>query len=165
MTRYCDAVHAHKAELVKHGRGNDPYVFGLHHIAFICKDKDDFERYVDNPMLKWYAATGGRINMADWAEEGIEPVMPLDWHYAFDMRPAAMTRAEVDAVVSRVPAEMVRKTFFYGTPDDIAKEIIPYAKAGANLNLIADISPLMVETDPFHNIEQMAEVCRLVKAG
>ena len=162
---YSEALREHTTELNKLGRDTTNYVTGLHHIAFICKDKDDFEQYVDNPLLKWYAATGGRLHMQDWAKEGIESVMPLDWRYNFDMRPAGMTRAEVDAVVNRVPAEMVRKTFFYGTPDDIAKEIIPYAKAGANLNLIADVSPLMVETDPFHNIEQLAEVCRLVKAG
>jgi phthiodiolone/phenolphthiodiolone dimycocerosates ketoreductase len=163
--KYAEAVRDHKAELAKHGRDSDPYIFGLHHIVFICKNRDDFEQYVDNPMLKWYAATGGRINMADWADEGIASVMPLDWHYAFDMRPAAMSRREVDAIVARVTPEMVRKTFFYGTPADIAAEIIPYAKAGANLNLLADISPLMVVTDPFHNIEQLAEVCRLVKAA
>lgn len=162
---YAAALAEHKTELVKAGRDVGSYVTGLHHIAFICKSKDDFEQYVDNPMLKWYAATGGRLHMGDWAKEGIESVMPLDWRYNFDMRPAELSRAEVEAVTSRVPAEMVRKTFFYGTPDDIAKEIIPYAKAGCKLNLIADISPLMVETDPFYNIEQMAEVCRLVKVG
>ncbi len=163
--KYAEAIRHHKGEMAKAGRANDPYVYGLHHIAFICKSKDDFEQYVDNPLLKWYAATGGRINMADWAEEGIDSVMPLDWHYAFDMCPAGMTRAQVDAVISRVTPEMVRKTYFYGSPEDIAREIIPYAKAGSNLNLIADLAPLMVETDPFSNIEQMAEVCRLVKEG
>ncbi|MET0657107.1 MAG: LLM class flavin-dependent oxidoreductase, partial [Steroidobacteraceae bacterium] len=162
---YGAAVRNYKTELAKVGRSSDSYVFGLHHIAFICKSKDDFERFVDNPLLKWYAATGGRLHIGDWAKEGLESVMPLDWRYNFDMRPASLTREEVDAVISRVPAEMVRKTFFYGTPADIAAEIIPYVKQGCNLNLIADLSPLMVETDPFHNIEQMAEVCRLIKAA
>jgi hypothetical protein len=40
----------------------DEFIFGLHHILFICEDEDDFERHVDNPLVKWYAATGGRIN-------------------------------------------------------------------------------------------------------
>ena len=90
-----EALAEHKTELIKAGRGVDNYVTGLHHIAFICKSKDDFEQYVDNPMLKWYAATGGRLHMQDWAREGLESVMPLDWRYNFDMRPAGMTRAEV----------------------------------------------------------------------
>ena len=129
------------------------------------KSKDDFEQYVDNPMLRWWAATGGRFKMSDWAEEGIEPAFPLDWHYAFDMRPSPMSRAEVDAIVAKVTPEMVRKSFFYGSPEDIAAEIIPFVKQGSNLNLIADLSPLMMEIDPFDNIKKLAEVCRLVKAG
>jgi phthiodiolone/phenolphthiodiolone dimycocerosates ketoreductase len=63
-----------------------------------------------------------------------------------------------------VPAEMVRKTFFYGTPEDIAAEIIPFVKAGSQLNLVADLSPLMIPVDPIENARQMAEVCRIVKA-
>jgi phthiodiolone/phenolphthiodiolone dimycocerosates ketoreductase len=163
--KYGAAMREHKAQLIAAGRDPATYTYGLHHIIFLCKSKDDFERYVDNPLVRWYAATGGRINMNDWAAEGIESVMPLDWHYAFDMCPAGLSRAEVDAVVRRTPREMVRKTFFYGSPADIAADIIPFAKQGATLNLLADISPLMVETDPFENIAQMAEVCRLVKQG
>ncbi|HKY90563.1 MAG TPA: LLM class flavin-dependent oxidoreductase [Nevskiaceae bacterium] len=162
--KYAETVRSIRQQLKDIGRGNDPYTFGLHHIVFLCRSKDDFEQYVDHPLLKWYAATGGRINMNDWAPEGIEPVMPLDWHYAFDMRPSGMTRAQVDEVISKVKPEMVRKTFFYGSPADIAEQVRPYVKAGATLNLLADLSPLMVPTDPVAAIEQMAELCRLVKA-
>lgn len=161
--QYGEAVRSHRAALSERGRGDEPYTYGLHHIAFLCKDRADFEQYVDNPLVKWYAATGGRLNMADWAEEGIESVMPLDWHYAFHMKPSAMSRSEVMAVVDKVTPEMVRKTFFYGSPRDIAEQVIPYARQGANLNMVADLSPLMVETDPFESITQMADMCRIVK--
>lgn len=163
--KYGEQVQTLKQGLRDLGRDPESYTFGLHHIVFLCKNKSEFERYIDNPLLKWYAATGGRLNMRDWEPEGIEPVMPLDWHYAFDMRPNSMTRAEIDELVAKVPAEMVRKTYFYGSPADIAAQIRPYVKAGATLNLIADLSPLMVPTDPMQSIEQLAEVCRLVKAA
>jgi phthiodiolone/phenolphthiodiolone dimycocerosates ketoreductase len=162
--KYGEAVRGLKQTLREAGRDAENYTFGLHHIVFLCKNKDQFERYIDNPLLKWYAATGGRLNMRDWEPEGIEPVMPLDWHYAFDMKPAGMSRAEIDAVVSKVTPEMVRKTYFHGSPADIAAQIKPYVRQGATLNLIADLSPLMIPTDPLASIEQLAEVCRLVKA-
>lgn len=160
---YGATVRAHRQTLAEIGRGEEPFSFGLHHIAFICEDKEDFERHIDNPLVRWYAATGGRINQADWAKEGIEPVMPLDWHYAFKMLPGSMSREEILAICNRVTPEMVRKTFFYGTPDEIAAEIRPFAEQGADRHLIADVSGLIVETDPDAAIEKLAEVCRLVK--
>ena len=163
--KYGETVCEIKKMRAANGLGDVPFHFGLQYIVFMCKSKDDFEQYVDNPMLRWWAATGGRFKMTDWAEEGIEPAFPLDWHYAFDMRPSPMSRAEVDAIVAKVTPEMVRKSFFYGSPEDIAAEIIPFVKQGSNLNLIADLSPLMMEIDPFDNIKKLAEVCRLVKAG
>jgi phthiodiolone/phenolphthiodiolone dimycocerosates ketoreductase len=163
--RYAEVVTGHKRTLEQLGRDPDQFSFGLHHILFICKDKDDFERHVDNPLVKWYAATGGRINMADWEPEGIEPVMPLDWHYAFKMLPGSMTKQELLAITDRVPPEMVRKTFFYGTPEEVAAQIIPFVEAGADRHLVADVSGLIVETDPVQAIQQLGEICRLVKAA
>src|SRR5262249_1991735 len=68
--KYAEVVKGHRKTLEELGRGDDDFSFGLHHIAFICEDKDDFERHVDNPLVKWYAATGGRINQNDWDSEG-----------------------------------------------------------------------------------------------
>ena len=161
--KFAEVVQGHKRTLEQLGRDPDQFSFGLHHILFICQDKDDFERHVDNPLVKWYAATGGRINMADWAPEGIEPVMPLDWHYAFKMLPGSMSKEELLAITDRVPPEMVRKTFFYGTPEEVAAEIKPFVEAGADRHLVADVSGLIVETDPVHAIKQLGEICRLVK--
>ncbi|HEX3612707.1 MAG TPA: LLM class flavin-dependent oxidoreductase [Sporichthyaceae bacterium] len=161
--RYGAAVADWKRQLQALGRSAEEFTFALHHITFILADKDEFEQYVDNPLLKWYAATGGRIKMADWAPEGIESVMPLDWHYALHMKPNSIPFPEIQEIISRVSPEMVRKTFFHGTPADIAAEIKPFVKAGANLNLIADLAPLLMPVDPAQTIEASAEICRLVK--
>jgi len=161
--QYGDTVRGMRGKLEEYGRGDDEFTFGLHHIIFLCEDRDDFEQYIGNPLLRWYAATGGRINQADWDSEGIEPVLPRDWHYAFHMKPAGMSRAEIDEIIERVPDEMVRKTFYYGTPEDIAAQIRPYVAEGAELNLIADLSPLMVPIEPKVWLERYTEVCRLVK--
>jgi phthiodiolone/phenolphthiodiolone dimycocerosates ketoreductase len=163
--KYAEAVTGHKKTLEELGRGDDDFSFGLHHIVFICEDKDDFERHVDNPLVKWYSATGGRINQRDWGPEGIKPVMPEDWHYAFDMLPGSMTKEEILEITDQVEPEMVRKTFFYGTPEEVAAEIRPYVEAGADRHLIADVSGLIVETDPIGAIKQLGDICRLVKEG
>jgi phthiodiolone/phenolphthiodiolone dimycocerosates ketoreductase len=161
--QYGEAVRGHRRTLEELDRDPQEFSFGLHHIVFICEDKDDFERHVDNPLVKWYAATGGRINQNGWDAEGIEPVMPRDWHYAFDMLPGSMTKSEILAITDRVPPEMVRKTFFYGTPEEVAAEIRPYVEQGADRHLVADVSGLIIETDPVGAIRQMGEICRLIK--
>lgn len=91
--------------------------------------------------------------------------MPRDWHYAFHMNPNSMSKDEVADIIGRVTPDMVRKTFFHGTPEDIAAEIRPYVQQGATLNLIADLAPLLVPTDPQATVETSAEICRLVKQG
>jgi len=161
---YGKVIEGHRQKLKELGRGDDTFHFGLHHITFITKDKDDFEQYVDNPLVKWYAATGGRINQNDWAPEGVDPVMPLDWHYALHMKPNSMTPGELKAVTDRVTPEMVRKTFFYGTPDEIAAEIKPFVDNGANISLVADFAPMLMPVVPEEIIEASAEICRLIKA-
>lgn len=162
---YGDAVQGHRKTLGQLGRDPDDFTFALHHVIFIVGEDDDFERYVDNPMLKWYAATGGRFEQNDWRAYGIEPAFPDDWHYAWKMKPNSMTLDEVYEILDRVPADMVRKTFLHGTPKQIAEQIRPYAQRGCNLNLIADLAPLLVPTEPNVTIKQSSEICRLVKEG
>ena len=113
--------------------------------------------------MRWYAATGGRIDQRDWEPEGIEPVMPVDWHYAFDMIPGSMSREEILAITDRVTPEMVRRTFFHGTPEEIAAEIRPFVEQGADRHLIADVSGLIVETDPAGAIRRLGDICRLLE--
>lgn len=161
--RYAETVVEHRSALKKLGRDPDEFTFALHHVIFIVGDGDDFERYVDNPMLKWYAATGGRFDQKDWRTYGLEPPFPDDWHYAWKMKPNSMTLEQVYEILDRVPAEMVRKTFLHGTPKQIAEQIRPYGDAGCNLHLIADLAPLLVPTEPETTIRQSSEICRLVK--
>jgi phthiodiolone/phenolphthiodiolone dimycocerosates ketoreductase len=161
--KYASVLGDHRKTLASLGRDPEDFTFALHHIVFVLENKDEFEQYIDNPLLKWYAATGGRINQNDWDPEGLEPVMPRDWHYAFHMKPNSLTLDQIMDVVDRTPPDLVRKTYFHGTPADIAEEIRPFVAAGANLHLIADIAPLLVATEPEKTIERSAEICRLVK--
>jgi phthiodiolone/phenolphthiodiolone dimycocerosates ketoreductase len=161
---YGEMVRGYKASLAELGRGDDPFSFTLIHMLFLCKDADEFDKYVDNPLLKFFAATAGRLNMNDWDREGIEPVMPRDWHYAFKMLPGSMTKAEILDITDRVTPEMVRKTFHYGAPADIAAKIRPFSEHGGDRHLLADMSSLLMAKDPLEPVEGMIEVCRLVKA-
>jgi phthiodiolone/phenolphthiodiolone dimycocerosates ketoreductase len=151
------------AAIESHGRDKSRFKFGLYHVMFLCDDHKEFLDNLDHPLLKWYAATGGRINQRDWAKEGMKSVLPEDWHYAFDMVPAGMTRAEVDAINDQVTPEMVKKAFVWGTPAEVAAHLNEYSANGCNYHVLADIAPAMVPTDPERVLDRYIEVCRLLK--
>jgi phthiodiolone/phenolphthiodiolone dimycocerosates ketoreductase len=50
--KYAALVQSHGQTLKELGRADDTFHFALHHIAFITKGKDEFEQYVDNPLVK-----------------------------------------------------------------------------------------------------------------
>ena len=160
---YGEVVKGYRKDLENLGRDPEDFSFALHHVVFLTDDEEEFERACHNPLAKWYAATGGRFNQAHWKDEGLEPPLPLDYHYAFDMIPGSMSKQEILEICDRVPPEMVAKTFFHGTPEQIAAEIRPYVDAGADRHLVADVSALVIETDPMGAIRQLGEICKLIK--
>jgi phthiodiolone/phenolphthiodiolone dimycocerosates ketoreductase len=157
-------VATQKRGLEQIGRDPDAFEFGAIHMLFVCESADAFEQYVDNPLLKFFAATAGRLDMSKWEREGIESVMPLDWHYAFKMLSGSYTRDEVYAITDKVTPQMVRKTYHIGNPAEIAAKIRPFTDAGATRHAFADVSALLGIKDPGAAVEGMIEVSRLVKA-
>jgi phthiodiolone/phenolphthiodiolone dimycocerosates ketoreductase len=144
-------------------RDPDNFTLGLYHVMFLCGDRQQYLDNLDHPLLKWYAATGGRIDQHNWAKEGIEPVLPVNWHYALHMKPAGMTREEVDEIIDQVKPEMVEKAFVAGTPEEVADLLRRYSDGGCGYHLLADIAPAMVPTDPGKVAERYLELCRLIK--
>jgi phthiodiolone/phenolphthiodiolone dimycocerosates ketoreductase len=139
------------------------FTLGLYHVMFLCDDRQQYLDNLDHPLLKWYAATGGRIDQHNWAKEGIEPVLPEDWHYALHMLPAGMSREEVDEIIDQVKPEMVEKSFVAGTPAQVAELLRAYSDNGCGYHLLADIAPAMIPTDPERVIARYIELCRLIK--
>ena len=162
---YEKAVSEHKRKLAEYGRADDRFSFSLIHQVFVCEDEDEFEKYADNPLLKFFAATAGRLNMNDWDREGIEPVMPRDWHYAFKMLSGSYSKEEVLDIVNRTTPEMVRKSLHVGSPEQIAAKMRPFTAAGADRHLMSDLSSLLIAQDPSKIVASMIEVSRLVKEG
>jgi phthiodiolone/phenolphthiodiolone dimycocerosates ketoreductase len=161
---FADMVQGLKPKVEEAGRDPEAFEFGAIHMLFVCESEDAFEQYVDNPLLKFFAATAGRLDMSKWEREGIESVMPLDWHYAFKMLSGSYTRDEVYAITDKVTPEMVRKTYHVGSPAEIAEKIRPFTEAGATRHAFADVSALLIAQDPTEAVDGMIEVSRLVKA-
>lgn len=160
------------AEQVKHlseniersGRDPSAFTFGLWPMVLCWDDDEEAETILENPLVKWMAAVFGRLSHGEWEREGLNLIFPPDFHYAMKLLPHAMSREEVDNIVARVPREMVEKSFFTGTPKEVAEQIRPYAEAGANFLAPADnglgaVAPERQE----RAIQRMIEIAAHVK--
>jgi phthiodiolone/phenolphthiodiolone dimycocerosates ketoreductase len=145
-------------------RDPDQFQIGGQMLVLAHEDENILTRALDNPVLRWLAATAGRLNQADWDAEGIEPVFPRDWHYAMKMQPMTYTQAEVDDVIERTTTEMVRRSFFTGSPAEIAQQIQTFVGTGFDAVSICDLLPMILEPeDAATAMSRSIEICRLLK--
>jgi phthiodiolone/phenolphthiodiolone dimycocerosates ketoreductase len=146
--------------LEKEGRDPEKFTFALWNVVFLWDDPEEFERLIDNPLLKFQAATVGRLKHSDWRKEGIDTVFPDDWHYALKMLPHAYSDAEAQDIVDRTPDEMVRGFCFKGTPKEVANDLQGFIDAGATAMFPMDYSPYFLGAEgQQHALERQLALC------
>jgi phthiodiolone/phenolphthiodiolone dimycocerosates ketoreductase len=140
-------------------KNRDPAEFTCGFWPFVlCYETDEQrQRLFDSPIVKWMAAVFGRLHHGDWEQEGEQLIFPPDWHYALRMLPHAMTQAEVDHVVEQVTPTMIEKSYFVGTPAEIAAQLRPWVEAGADFIAPSDLAPAVFKPE-----EQEAVMGRII---
>jgi phthiodiolone/phenolphthiodiolone dimycocerosates ketoreductase len=151
-------------ELERNGRDPANFTFGLWPMILCWDDEDEAEEILESPLVKWMAAVFGRLNHREWADEGLDLIFPPDFHYAVKLLPHSMSRQQVDDIVRQVPREMVEKSHFFGTPQEVADKIRPFAEAGATYlapgdNGLGAVAPEKQE----RAAQRMLEIAALVK--
>ena len=144
--RYATFIRNTRQAVEAKGRDPEKFEFCLWVICMIHEDPEVINRAFDNPLVRWFVATCGRFNQADWAAHGIEPIMPLDWHYSMKLIPHRVTdRQYVDQIIKQVPRRMCELSFVHGNVDEVARQIQPYIDAGATCLDINDMMPLVLD--------------------
>jgi phthiodiolone/phenolphthiodiolone dimycocerosates ketoreductase len=149
-----------RAQLERKGRDPEAFRFGVWATMLLHEDPNAIDRGLDNKLTRWLTAIAGRMSMADWRTEGIEPPFPDDWHYAMKMLPLSMSKAEVEDWTSRATREMAEKSFFYGTPAEAAAQLAPYIEAGVDFVGILDMLAFALEPE-----DAMGAVSRSIEAS
>lgn len=153
-----------KERVERNGRDPEAFEFGLMAITLLHEDQDAIERAIRNPLVRWLAAASGRMDMSDWAREGVQTVRPEGWHYALRHTPTQMSVEEIETTLSGVSDDMARKGYMVGGPAEIAKEFEPYIEAGATWITFFDVMPLSLSLEEsMGSIPRSIEVCRLAK--
>lgn len=160
------SVESLKADLERKGRDPESFEFGLWFMALVHEDAEVVERAMISPFMKWMAGIYGRLDMAAWKEYGIEPPLPLDWHYATKLLPVKWSDAEVEELLGKVTDDMARRSFTHGTPEQVAAEVQSYVDAGATWVSVCDILPLALDpADAQAGLARNFEICRRLKGA
>jgi phthiodiolone/phenolphthiodiolone dimycocerosates ketoreductase len=146
--RWASIIDELKGQLAAKDRDPAAFDFGLFPACcLIHEDPNVLDRVLDNPIVRWLTLVMGRINQADWSRDGFEPPMPTDWHYAIDLLPMKISAAETQELLGKVTRELVERSWFIGTPAQVADQLRGFVDAGATWMHVGDLTPLVLEPD------------------
>jgi phthiodiolone/phenolphthiodiolone dimycocerosates ketoreductase len=143
--QWSDRVASIRETVERAGRDPDAFGFGVWLVSAIHEDPKVIDRALENPLVKGFAALFGRFQPADWRNEGLEPAVPAGFHYALHWTPTMQTPAEVDAMIARVPDEMVQRSVHRGSPTELAARAQQFIEAGATHIAIYDLLPVVLD--------------------
>lgn len=154
-----------REQVERNGRDPDAFEFSVWFGGCMHEDPEMIERAKQNAILKWMAATIGRLDQQHWIDEGVEPAYPIGWHYALKLLPAELSREQAEEVLAKVSPKMMDQAFCYGTAADVAAYAQGFVDAGATQVSVIDILPmaLMPVEEQLTALSRSIEVCRILK--
>jgi phthiodiolone/phenolphthiodiolone dimycocerosates ketoreductase len=153
-----------KEEIEKAGRDPETFDFAFGSTCLLHEDHEQIEKAWNNRLVRYSAAIMGRLNQAHWDIEGVEPVMPRNWHYALHLLPAQMSMTELDEMDAKVTMKMMEKSYHYGTPQDVGAELQAYVEAGATEIILFDMLPMTLPLEESQAaLSRSLEVCSILK--
>ena len=149
---YAEEVKRIKGLVEAEGRDPEKFGFGIWLLNVMHDDPEEVRKAVANPLQKFTAGIGGRFDQEAWRKDGIEPIFSKDYHYAKNLLPARMSRADAEAITDRVPYKMSELHMIAGNPEKIADTALQYIEAGATqvtlMNYIESLLPCRMPSAP-----------------
>jgi phthiodiolone/phenolphthiodiolone dimycocerosates ketoreductase len=161
---FAEQVKVVKRRVESYGRDPDEFGIGIWMLVGVHDDPDVVDLALNNPLNQFVTGVFGRMNMADWAKEGMESPMPLEYHYSRNLKPFDLVPEEVDSIVSRVSPEMVSKAMYTGSPEKVAARAQEFVDAGATFVGLVDFLPFVLPLDEHPAVMgRLLDVCRRLK--
>jgi phthiodiolone/phenolphthiodiolone dimycocerosates ketoreductase len=155
-----------KGELERKGRDPDAFGFGIFCPVLIHEDEGVLDQALDNDIVRWIAATFGRIQGADWAKSGLDSPTPEGWTYYQRFLPQSTDDAFVVEVLSKTTREHAEKGYLWGTPERVADQLRAYGEAGVTFVAPADYLPVVSDPEDAQGAVGRSIAClSAVKAG
>jgi phthiodiolone/phenolphthiodiolone dimycocerosates ketoreductase len=159
-----DAISAIRKQVEQKGRDPEAFRIGMWAAVLLHPDQNALERAFDNAVIKFFSAASGRVESSQWEDEGIPLPFPPGWAYYKDLLPNNTPDALVDAILAATTREHVERSWFAGSPADVAAQIQPYLNAGIDWVMPFDYLPVAGDpADAPAAVGWMVELCRALK--
>ncbi len=159
-----DAVRSVRKQVEEKGRDPDAFRIGMWAAVLLHPDDSALERAFDNPIIKFFSASTGRVESSQWEAEGIPLPFPAGWAYYKDLLPNDTPDEFVDTILAATTREHVIRSWFAGSPADVAAQFKPYLDAGIDWIMPFDYLPVAGDpADAPAAAGWMVELCRRLK--
>jgi phthiodiolone/phenolphthiodiolone dimycocerosates ketoreductase len=111
--------------------------------VLIHEDENVLDAALDNQIVRWIAATFGRIQREEWAKAGLEPPTPEGWTYYSKFLPQSTDDALIADVLAKTTRAHAETGYLFGTPEQVAAKLGEYVDAGISFIAPADYLPVV----------------------
>jgi phthiodiolone/phenolphthiodiolone dimycocerosates ketoreductase len=155
-----------KRDLERKGRDPEAFGFGIFCPVLIHEDETVLDAALDNPIVRWIAATFGRIQGSDWAKAGLDSPTPDGWTYYQRFLPQSTEDAFIAGVLAKTTRAHAEKGYIWGTPERVAARLRAYADAGVTFVAPADYLPVVSDPEDAQGATSRGIDClRALKKG
>jgi phthiodiolone/phenolphthiodiolone dimycocerosates ketoreductase len=159
-----EQVAAVRRQVAEKGRDPERFRIGLWFSVMLHEDRAKIEASFGNPIIRWLSAGIGRVAADMWTREGLALPFPEGWSYFGNLLPYNTEDALVDAVVAATTPEHVRRGWLFGTPQEVADQILPYLASGIDWVMPFDVLPVVGDpADAAKAAGWMIETCAALK--
>ena len=121
------------------GRNDEDITAGMYVWVVVDDSRDEAERLINSLLLRLVALTAPDSEFERAGSSS--PLGDQGWgllHYV----PTKLTREQGLAAAAAVPEEVLRRYYFWGTPDDIVERLRPFRRAGLEHVYLVNVTPL-----------------------
>ena len=138
-------------------RRDAPFTYGLFAFAVIAESLERAESLLTHPFVK-----GMCLTMPTAAYERVGVAHPLgdSVNGMLEYIPGRTGRSEALAMIEAIPDELVREHVLHGTPDDVRRQLEPYAAGGMEHVVLLNVTPLAAPTLARESFALMNDMAR-----
>jgi phthiodiolone/phenolphthiodiolone dimycocerosates ketoreductase len=145
--RTAEEINKFNEKLVAKGRDPETFGFAAYFPCLLHEDDAVIDRALDHDFSRWHTTIWGRINQGDWEREGLPAPMGKNWHYANDLLPVRVDEPQAMEMIGRATREHVEKSYLYGSPEKVARDLQAFVDAGVTWVGILDVMPAMLTAE------------------
>ncbi len=138
--RYAEMLEAVRAAAAAAGRAADAVVPGLYARIVIAESREAAEAAIDGSLLMRFIALTRPAEAFE--ARGVEHPLGAGAFGLTTFMPTSYGRADALRLAESVPAEVVRDSVVYGTPDEVAAAVRAFVARGARHVQLINMTPL-----------------------